>query len=1536
MKGRILTHRDRNSAGNIWGSLTGWQITATALLICLLSILSASIALADGGSSSPGSQGGPTLSQVKEGIEDHGIQTVELPHTDPQAANELPHRDLNRDQANELLTEVFGPVLEGPAGIFDELEVEKFYSDHVALIEAGDQPGMPGGTQPTLLESSLPLRAETAGGHEEAVDLELEKSEGEIQPANPLVEVGIPPRIEEGLSLPESGVQINLAGAPAERAPSTIDQSIATYPNVAEDTTFVVAPTPTGLETFTLLQSPDAPTSQTFNLTLPNGASLRESEDGGAEVSRDGETLVAIRPPSALDANGDPVPVRLETSGTSVVITAQPSEDSAFPILVDPIWETYYWFQQATTSFAGWDNFSNSNVFTTSHNGWHAGGAWAPGLQIASGNTAITPGAQARWDYHVPRWHTDVNSMGEPVRPKSFINRVIFEKLFFDVQAYANPPAVTPDPFFAFYIWDEVKPGFVAIGHRFGNEGNLSNMNYQYNLYNTAPPNENVNAKQASLELVSSQTKSQYRQLYVGLAGVELSDKNYPNFSPLKEPDEWLGSDPEAIEFLATDEGLGLREISVAAPSRTVGGTYHATQYSPGCTGGQMSPCPRNWSSESGPAVKLDPSTMPQGENFVTIDAIDVLGHRATQKPGVEPGTGVIQVDVDRTAPVVAPFEGTLSEQGKVGAGAAQYTLKYSATDGDHESATALAPYGSPGTGAGQMQRPMGVAIDGDGNIWTVDRENNRVQKYNAAGQLLLEFGSFGSANGQFNDPRGIAVSSNGTVWVTEVGNKRVQAFNSKGEFIRKITHESIAAPYGVATAPGNVLWVADPVTASVSAFNENGSFIGKAFGSASNPNGPSNFTAPVGVATDATGYLWVADWGANNVKGFKNGQFQFQFGSAGSGGGQLSGPFGIAVAGSGNLLVTDETNSRVQVFQPSGRFLRQFGSVGSGNGQFKEPKGIAAGPNNTAIVADAGNRRLARWSHADLDAQSGVVSTEVKVDGQLVEPKHAPGCPTRNCAVSREWTLKANDFASGQHEVQVTATDGVGLTKTRTLAVSTSKDVTDPNLSSSSPFFFMPKGWVEQKSYPYSINASDIGGHGVASLTLKLDGEVVKSTTQNCPGGACTATLSGSIDMSTYEGGTHPLEVVAADASGNIDKWNQTINVAPKGEVPATEAVATLEASDQTSESTVVASTDEVVDPAEQAAGNEPGLEEEGGVLVSTGTANQSTIAVDPSEGFTIESPDGPLHVEPVNTGEASTPLIVAESVAATSANSSGSVDTVIRPVFQGVFDYQSIRDLSAPEEYTWEVDLGKNQELVLVDSQYAAVKHKTLGLTAYAIMADPAHDAIGTTIETSLSVTGNMITLTVPHKGGEYVYPVVGGVGWEGGFTTSLAVMPPPEITDEELVKGLEPGPISMMVGPPEPLWTHDPEEAATASGIPMIKGFGFADCSFTSCALWEVAIGGFFSYNGNKAWYPKKVDPVCSKDSTFYDIDEELCDWVGPNHQFYGNGYHITAQGFWDVEIKGITREVPLTIRAFGSGGVYAHDNDRICNPSVPSCA
>ena len=86
-------------------------------------------------------------------------------------------------------------------------------------------------------------------------------------------------------------------------------------------------------------------------------------------------------------------------------------------------------------------------------------------------------------------------------------------------------------------------------------------------------------------------------------------------------------------------------------------------------------------------------------------------------------------------------------------------------------------------------------------------------------------------------------------------------------------------------------------------------------------------------------------------------GKFVRTWGSRGSGQGQFSIPYGVAVE-SGHVYVTDSNNHRIQVFTTAGTFVRTWGSDSSGQGQFSYPKGVAV-ESGHVYVADRSNHRI-------------------------------------------------------------------------------------------------------------------------------------------------------------------------------------------------------------------------------------------------------------------------------------------------------------------------------------------------------------------------------------------------------------------------------------------------------------------------------------------------------------------------------------------------------------------------------------------------
>ena len=76
--------------------------------------------------------------------------------------------------------------------------------------------------------------------------------------------------------------------------------------------------------------------------------------------------------------------------------------------------------------------------------------------------------------------------------------------------------------------------------------------------------------------------------------------------------------------------------------------------------------------------------------------------------------------------------------------------------------ATFVTSWGSDVTSNGKLNKPLGMAVDGSGNVYVADTFNHRIQVFNSTGDFVRSWGSYGSADGQFNLPSDVSVDSCG------------------------------------------------------------------------------------------------------------------------------------------------------------------------------------------------------------------------------------------------------------------------------------------------------------------------------------------------------------------------------------------------------------------------------------------------------------------------------------------------------------------------------------------------------------------------------------------------------------------------------------------------------------------------------------------------------------------------------------------------------------------------------------------------------
>lgn len=87
-------------------------------------------------------------------------------------------------------------------------------------------------------------------------------------------------------------------------------------------------------------------------------------------------------------------------------------------------------------------------------------------------------------------------------------------------------------------------------------------------------------------------------------------------------------------------------------------------------------------------------------------------------------------------------------------------------------------------TDPGEFSRPVGVAVDADGNLYVSDTFNNRIEIFDADGNFISAFGKAGDGPGTLGRPKGLAVDCDGHIWVVDSAQNRVHVFNKEGKLL--------------------------------------------------------------------------------------------------------------------------------------------------------------------------------------------------------------------------------------------------------------------------------------------------------------------------------------------------------------------------------------------------------------------------------------------------------------------------------------------------------------------------------------------------------------------------------------------------------------------------------------------------------------------------------------------------------------------------------------------------------------------------------
>ncbi|MFH0907421.1 MAG: MBG domain-containing protein [bacterium] len=273
--------------------------------------------------------------------------------------------------------------------------------------------------------------------------------------------------------------------------------------------------------------------------------------------------------------------------------------------------------------------------------------------------------------------------------------------------------------------------------------------------------------------------------------------------------------------------------------------------------------------------------------------------------------------------------------------------------------------FGYSGDGAAatnaMLGLPNGVAMDEAGNVYISDTENHRVRKVDTSGIITTiagtgtagDTGDGGAAtNAQLNFPKSVAVDGIGNVYVADSENNRIRKVDTNGVITTlagngiydfggdggPATNASLQAPTSVAPDQDGNVYIADRYNNRIRKVDDggiittvagNGSFGYSGDGGAAT-NAALNY--PSAVAVDWMGRIYFSDTENARIRRVDtNGIINAlagngNFGYSGDGGpaldARLDSPNGVAVDSYGRVYVADYYNMRIRQVSPTAGIL--------------------------------------------------------------------------------------------------------------------------------------------------------------------------------------------------------------------------------------------------------------------------------------------------------------------------------------------------------------------------------------------------------------------------------------------------------------------------------------------------------------------------------------------------------------------------------------------------------------------------------------
>ncbi|WP_345816485.1 peptidyl-alpha-hydroxyglycine alpha-amidating lyase family protein [Paraburkholderia sp. PREW-6R] len=200
------------------------------------------------------------------------------------------------------------------------------------------------------------------------------------------------------------------------------------------------------------------------------------------------------------------------------------------------------------------------------------------------------------------------------------------------------------------------------------------------------------------------------------------------------------------------------------------------------------------------------------------------------------------------------------------------HTVKRFSSGGRLELTIGTPQEGAPFMSGRPFNRCTHTALSPDGDIYVTDGYGNaRVHKFSAHGKLLASWGGPGIEPGQFNIPHNLCCDANGWVYVADRENHRVQVFDADGRFETQwhslhrpcafcMSGTADARFYVGEVGPGLPINRLVPnLGPRITVLDASGTILAR-IGTEGAGLGLSQFIAPHGMAVDSHGDIYVGE----------------------------------------------------------------------------------------------------------------------------------------------------------------------------------------------------------------------------------------------------------------------------------------------------------------------------------------------------------------------------------------------------------------------------------------------------------------------------------------------------------------------------------------------------------------------------------------------------------------------------------------------------------------------------------------------------